>query len=413
MLVLQTDLTSLSSFLYSSSRYYSSYSVLRSDITTLGQQPWKYCILDEGHLIKNPKTATAKAAQCLRSQHKLLLSGSPVQNSINELWAVFNWLMPNYLGSNSHFSKHFGREIGKSQLPGASSGNIRRGMKKLKVLHQQVLPFVLRREKDSVLQQLPPKIITDVPCSLVKEQASLYNSLCVDETTRNAIELFNSCITDSEHPNKVENIINRNALKSLIRLRMICTHPILLDVTGKGNIDTFDSKLARYDASGKLCVLCDLLRNSGIAREDLTAADNDHSLIYVNNNDTIDVDIDSLGNFERNEECRYDEIITGEKQRKGSKCLIFAQFTHSLDVVEELLFKPIMPSLKYVRLDGRVEPSHRDALIERFVSDDTVTCMLLTTKVGSLGLNLQAASTVIFLEPDYNPHVDLLSSQEV
>ena len=385
---------------------------MRSDVTFLRNFSWMYCVLDEGHLIKNPKTATAKAARCLRSRHKIILSGSPVQNKVQELWATFDWLMPNYLGSDSDFAKRFGRDITKSQLPGASIGSIRKGMNKLKILHQQVLPFILRREKGEVLQQLPAKIITDVPCFLSDEQSSLYKRLCDDEVTQNAMDSLESLIKTSEtsENNEVQKPIGKHLLRSLMRLRMLCTHPILLN----DDKNPKDYTMSRFNASGKLCTLCDLLRNAGIFNDDITAVDNDQSLIYVQNLDTDSNDPDNSINFEPDDGV-LGGINGGEEQVKhnGSKCLIFAQFTNSLDVIEELLFKPLMPSLRYLRLDGRIDPGHRELVIKQFVSDESITCLLLTTKVGSLGLNLQVANTVIFLEADYNPHVDLQAMDRV
>lgn len=393
-----------------------------------------YCVLlDEGHLIKNPKTITAKAARILRSRHKVILSGSPVQNKVQELWAAFDWLMPNYLGSDADFAERFGRDITRGQLPGASVDNMRKGMNKLKMLHQQVLPFILRREKGDVLKQLPPKIITDVPCYLTDKQLAAYGNLCSNKETRNAIKSLESYIKTNENDNG-ENVIRgrigKDALRSLMRLRMICTHPLLLKGVEENstNIDGIynvtDSTLSRFDASGKLCVLNDLLRNAGIFCEDITAADNDQSLIYVENLDKISDNrhdyFDSSDNFENDD--LLDDLSGGDGERHQvegkdkislSKCLIFAQFTQSLDIIEELLFKPLMPSLRFVRIDGRVEASRREVIIDQFVHDDSVKCMLLTTKVGSLGLNLQVADTVIFLEPDYNPHVDLQAMDRV
>ena len=90
-----------------------------------------------------------------------------------------------------------------------------------------------------------------------------------------------------------------------------------------------------------------------------------------------------------------------------SKCLIFGQFTSSLDVVEHLLLKRYMPSVRYLRLDGRVPVSNRSSIVDKFNHDDSVRLLLLTTKVGGLGLNLTGADTVIFLELDFNPHTDL------
>jgi TATA-binding protein-associated factor len=90
-----------------------------------------------------------------------------------------------------------------------------------------------------------------------------------------------------------------------------------------------------------------------------------------------------------------------------SKCLIFAQFTKSLDAVEELLFKPHLQALRYIRLDGSVPPEKRMQVVNTFNEEQDVRVLLLTTRVGGLGLNLTAANTVIFLESDYNPFADL------
>ena len=117
---------------------------MRSDIDTLNQIRWTYCVLDEGHLHKNPKTATAKAARRLCSHHRLILSGTPMQNQVHELWSVFDFLMLYFLGTEADFTGHFARDLTKGHLPGASAREIRAGTEKLKLLHQQVLPFVLR-----------------------------------------------------------------------------------------------------------------------------------------------------------------------------------------------------------------------------------------------------------------------------
>ena len=89
------------------------------------------------------------------------------------------------------------------------------------------------------------------------------------------------------------------------------------------------------------------------------------------------------------------------------KCLIFSQFTKTLDLVEELVFKQKMPSLRYLRLDGKVPPEQRAHMANRFNTDDSISVMLLTTRVGSLGLNLTGAEFVIILESDFNPFADL------
>jgi len=398
-----------------------SYSVLRADIDSLLKIPWAYCVLDEGHLIKNPKTATAKAARCLRSKHKLILTGTPVQNRVQELWAAFDWLMPNYLGSAIDFTVRFGKPILKGSLPGASLRNMRLGKNRLKMLHQQVLPFILRREKGNVLEQLPPKIITDVPCSLTEEQELIYKKLSANQDTQNALQRMQSYIqgmTDNPYENEKHfdmNPINKEVLRSLMLLRMLCTHPLLLKNRTDLKVAHVETQsLGHFNISGKLRVLNDLLRTAGIFRDEMTAADNDKSMIYVSGQGDETEYHDHYSNVIEGENGMLDEMSDEETpETNNSKCLIFAQFCDSLSIVEELIFKPLMPTLRYVRLDGRVNLKDREKYIKQFMEDENVKCMLLTTKVGSLGLNLQAADTVIFLESDYNPQVDLQAMSRV
>ena len=147
----------------------------------------------------------------------------------------------------------------------------------------------------------------------------------------------------------------------------------------------------RLDCSGKLSALNDLLRHAGIAQPEITAADNDESGFLTDiYEDTHDSSMDEL---EQDINDPVDDIqgsTPPELLSTGgsSKCLIFAQFTQSLDIVERLLFEPHMPSLQYLRLDGRIPCNKRSSVVERFNQDDDIKVLLLTTKVGGLGLNL-------------------------
>lgn len=370
---------------------------------------WTYCVLDEGHLLKNPKTQTAKAARKLRPKHRLILSGTPIQNNVNELWSVFDWLMPNYLGNEKEFSAQYGNCITKGNLPGASSKDIRSGMEKLKQLHQKVLPFILRRKKEEVLQELPSKIITDIPCAMTELQQKIYAN-CLTKDTAEALKLLQLLI-DEEDSGKSDLDFKkngrqnqRNVFKSLLSLRLICTHPTLS--LEKNKSDELGST-ACFDTSGKLLALNDLLRRCQIFHDEITGADNDKSLLYLEDQDTEgSAHACDMAN-EFGEDDIFEQGMAGECKSANHKCLIFAQYTQSLDIVEELVFKSLMPSLNYVRIDGRTNVKVRAKIVESFQQDPDIKCMLLTSKVGSLGLNLQSADTVIFLESDWNPFVDL------
>ncbi len=86
-----------------------SYEVVRNDISNLEGINWLYCILDEGHVIKNAKTKLTKAVKSVRAQHRLILSGTPIQNNVLELWSLFDFLMPGFLGTESSFNERFGK----------------------------------------------------------------------------------------------------------------------------------------------------------------------------------------------------------------------------------------------------------------------------------------------------------------
>ena len=341
------------------------------------------------------QTATAVSSRRLRAQHKLILTGTPVQNRVHELWAAFDFLMPNFLGSQTYFSKNFARPIGNGQLQGATAESISVGMETLKLLHQQVLPFILRREKEQVMKELPPKCITDIPCTLTSEQQELYEAFCQGSDAKNAVAALQKSIRVSSNGNKVEDTkefsVGGEALKSLLYLRLLCTHPLLVEDISLRRKRGFNGDkhdlYACFDRSGKLRALNELLRNARIYGEELTAADNDTSALYTDFDDKETVD-DASALLSSNEDVGNMLSKSGDTEVKGSKCLIFAQFTQSLDIVEQLLFQTQMPSLRYLRLDGAVPPGKRGEIVKAFNDDNSIKVMLLTSRVGSLGLNL-------------------------
>lgn len=330
--------------------------------------------------------------------------------------------MPNFLGTSTSFAKEFASPIAKSQLPGASASNIAEGLSKLKLLHQQVLPFILRREKGQVLADLPPSTLTVVRVPMSSIQTSIYNDFCSRKDARTSLRAFGKAVEEigslGGQPGSTTTSLvkmSQEVLKSLLFLRLLCTHPSL--ILSEAQRDESPESWLTLDSSGKMLALAELLRETGILEDDLTGLDNDASLLYCEDDDEEAEERDGyeavvgapefgLGGLasSHSESMAH---VGGGSSRSVSKCLIFAQFTKSLDVVEEFLFKTRMPSLRYVRLDGRVPPEKRMKVVDAFDQDPSVRVMLLTTRVGGLGLNLTAANTVIFLESDYNPFADI------
>lgn len=401
-----------------------SYANLRSDIDYLEGEKWCYCVLDEGHLLKNPKTgtkflrsmsteqltiqfaATAQAARRIQTRHKLILTGTPIQNRVHELWATFDFLMPNFLGTSKSFQKEFANPIAKSQLPGSSAQSIADGIVKLKLLHQQVLPFILRREKEQVLPELPPKTLTTIRVPMSNVQARTYRDFCVGKGTS-----FLQSIENAVENAKVDSTtaipsFSKDVLKSLLFLRLLCTHPTL--VLTENQRENVPDSWKSFKASGKMQALAEILKEAGICEDQMTGADQDESLLYIgdtveetNDEDVLDLPESSAGTLIAS------PATPDMKFSSASKCLIFAQFTKSLDALEELVFRNNMPDVNFVRLDGTVSASKRMQIVDSFNEDPSIRVMLLTTRVGGLGLNLTAANIVIFLENDYNPFADI------
>ncbi|XP_025159855.1 TATA-binding protein-associated factor 172 [Harpegnathos saltator] len=115
-----------------------SYDIIRKEIEFFGGRQWNYCVLDEGHIIKNGKTKSAKAAKRLHANHRLILSGTPVQNNVLELWSLFDFLMPGFLGSEKQFAARYSRPILACREPKAGPKEQEAGALAMEALHRQV-----------------------------------------------------------------------------------------------------------------------------------------------------------------------------------------------------------------------------------------------------------------------------------
>lgn len=366
-----------------------------------------YFNVNEPHeliLLFDAFAATARASRRLRARSKLILTGTPIQNRVLELWAIFDFLMPNFLGTSAAFAKEYANPISKSQLPNASASMITNGLEKLKALHQQVLPFILRREKEQVLNDLPMTTLTVVRVPMSGLQSCIYRDFCSGKSVSQGLDSFGKAL---DGPSSGLSHLSGDVFKSLLFLRMLCTHPALVMTPSQHN--SCPEIFFSMDASGKMLALAQLLREAGLAEDDITGADNDASLLYCDDDVANTDDQDSYSDvLELPDQADGSLALKGRYLNKNpTKCLIFAQFSKSLDAVEEFLFKAHMPSLGYVRLDGTVPTDKRAEVLVSFEKDPHVRVLLLTTRVGGLGLNLTAANKVIFLELDFNPYADI------
>ncbi|XP_019852330.1 PREDICTED: TATA-binding protein-associated factor 172 isoform X2 [Amphimedon queenslandica] len=366
-----------------------SYDIVRNDIDFFSGIHWNYCVLDEGHIIKNTKTKVTKAVKSLLANHRLILSGTPIQNNVLELWSLFDFLMPGFLGTEQHFNIRYGHPIVLSRDAKSSSKEQEAGALAMEALHRQVLPFLLRRMKEDVLQDLPPKIIQDYHCDLSPLQVLLYEDFAQSRAKQNVEDTVyegTAGADDSEPPEKKKkksNPAQGHVFQALQYLRKVCNHPLLVvnkDHPLYDNVMKFLNKdnttLHDITHSAKLLALKQLLNECGIGTND----------------------VDSLSDA-----C----IDGGGSVVSQHRVLLFCQYKTILDIIERDLLKVHMPSVTYLRLDGSVPPKDRHDLVHRFNMDPSIDLLLLTTHVGGLGLNLTGADTVIFFEHDWNPTKDL------
>lgn len=189
------------------------YALLAREVGVFKSVEWNYVVLDEAQKIKNPATQTARAAKSLTARHRLALTGTPIENRLAELWSIFDFLQPGYLGSVRSFRQEFELPITKHK-----------DRAKEAVLKRAIHPFKLRRLKADVLQELPPKVDDIHHCRLSPAQAAVYRTLMAREGQRLAEDIRRG----------TQPIPYIHVFTLLSRLKQLCDHPALVIKGAKG-----------------------------------------------------------------------------------------------------------------------------------------------------------------------------------
>lgn len=202
-----------------------SYALLRRDIDDLKDYPFGSCFLDEAQNIKNPDTLNARCVKQIQAERAFALTGTPLENSLLELWSIFDFILPGYLYSQRVFQSLYEVPIMRDNDAAL-----------LKDLHRQIMPFVLRRMKKDVLKELPDKIESHTVCDMTEKQRQIYDAFLA----RSRDDLKQELAANGYSRSQIY------ILALLTRLRQICCHPALF--------------LKQYDGgSGKLLLLEELL----------------------------------------------------------------------------------------------------------------------------------------------------------
>jgi len=236
-----------------------SYQMVWRDLDELKDVQWRYIVLDEAQYIKNHNTKMARACKVLSSRSKLAVTGTPVENRLGELWSIFDFLMPAYLGSYNDFRDRY-------ELPIMRSDRRDRA----RDLQERIQPFVLRRLKEQVATDLPDKIEQSRPCELTGEQVELYREIAGLESRRVMTEVAKRGIQNSRVA----------ILAAITKLKQVCDHPALLTkdsqrVRGRsGKFEAFVELLEEIlDAGDKVLVFSQFTAMLDIIRRHLEAED--------------------------------------------------------------------------------------------------------------------------------------------
>nr|XP_009933983.1 PREDICTED: DNA excision repair protein ERCC-6 [Opisthocomus hoazin] len=319
-----------------------SYSYIRLMQDNIHSYDWHYVILDEGHKIRNPNAAVTLACKQFRTPHRIILSGSPVQNNLKELWSLFDFVFPGKLGTLPVFMEQFSVPITMGGYSNASPVQVKTAYKCACVLRDTINPYLLRRMKADVKMSLslPDKNEQVLFCRLTDEQRQVYQNF-ID--SKEVYQILNG---------------DMQIFSGLVSLRKICNHPDLF--------------------SGGPRIL------KGVPDAEVEEAD-------------------QFGYWKRSGKMIVVESLLKIWHKQGHRVLFFTQSRQMLQILEVFVRDR---NYSYLRMDGTTAVASRQPLITRYNEDKSIFIFLLTTRVGGIGVNLTGADRVIIYDPDWNPCTD-------
>ncbi|KAM7260904.1 hypothetical protein ACFE04_026379 [Oxalis oulophora] len=322
------------------------YEFIMNDRSKLSKIDWKYIIIDEAQRMKDRESVLARDLGKYRCQRRLLLTGTPLQNDLKELWSLLNLLLPevfdNTKAFNDWFSQPFQKEKGLHDKEEDEELETEKKIIVIHRLHQILEPFMLRRRVEDVEGSLPAKVSIVLRCRMSGFQSAIYDWIKATGTLR--VEPEDEKLRVQRNPLyqlKVYKRLNNRCME----LRKVCNHP-LLSYPNFGDL----SKDFLVKSCGKLWIL--------------------------------------------------DRILL-KLHKAGHKVLLFSTMTKLLDILEEYLQ---WRQLIYRRIDGSTSLEDRESAIGEFNAPESdCFIFLLSIRAAGRGLNLQSADTVVIYDPDPNP----------
>ncbi|KAI9727887.1 MAG: hypothetical protein M1828_005292 [Chrysothrix sp. TS-e1954] len=349
------------------------------------------CVYDEGHALRNSSTQRYESLMQISAKMRLLLTGTPLQNNLQELVSLLAFMMPrlfdNIRDDLKVIFKHRAKTSDQEHTALLSAERISRAK-------AMVTPFILRRKKRQVLKQLPKKSHSEQYCDMTDSQRSIYDEIL----TRVKKTLQDRDSMNAQKNAKTKEKASRESTNVMMELRKAAIHPLLF--RRQYSQDTL-RKIAK--------VFC--RRNAGkeigIVLEDLEVMTDYELHRFCTNFETHGHVYEqfALEPTAWMDSGKVKALVSLLQKHKaeGHRTLVFSQFTMVMDILD-LVFETA--DIPYYRIDGSTEMSARQDMIDEFYKDETPVFML-TTGAGGTGVNLACADRVVLFDLSFNPQVDL------
>ncbi|KAJ7497352.1 SNF2 family N-terminal domain-containing protein [Mycena latifolia] len=368
---------------------------------------WDSCVFDEGHVLKNFQSQRYQTLLKFGSKWRLLLTGTPLQNNLQELVSLMNFILPEQFSESMTSLREIFKVKGDSKVSLLSQERVSRAKK-------MMTPFVLRRRKDQVLKDLPKKTERIEWCEMTPLQKTIYTDT-LQRSRKFVLEVENDSREGTETPPvtaakaskkkarpvapaKSKKTYLENSSNVLMDLRKGALHPMLFRTLFTDEILTGMTKqLLKEPDFKKRGALFDLVK------EDMTVMTDAELQFFC-------ATYKSTRKYLQDQACYLDAgkvqtllRLLDDYRGQGRKVLIFSQFTQVLDILQAILKQR---EIQYLLLTGSTPVDVRQSLVDEFSEQDSISVFLLSTKAGGMGINLTAASVVIMFDQDFNPHND-------
>ncbi|XP_015258168.1 PREDICTED: DNA excision repair protein ERCC-6-like [Cyprinodon variegatus] len=343
---------------------------------------WDYMILDEAHKIKNPSTKTAKSAYAIPSKNRILLTGTPVQNNLREMWTLFDFACQgSLLGTAKTFKTEYENPITRAREKDATPGEKALGSRISENLMTLIKPYFLRRTKSEVQKKKAGEKEANSESNNQEDNKNPPTSGAVMPKLTRKNDLVVWTYLSAVQEDIYRQFIGLDHIKELLM--------------------TTRSPLAELTILKKLCDHPRLLSANAIAKlglEENPEAENGEGDAHNIANVSDETLISESGKLV------FLLALLEQLREEGHRTLVFAHYRVVLDILERILGNR---GFKVLRLDGTItQITEREKLISRFQKDKRYSVFLLTTQVGGVGITLTAANRVVIYDPSWNPATD-------